>query len=156
MSQIKKFEGKSAKIFDLLKKGLDVKKVMERAKCTDSEVYRVKNSAIFQDSERSEALILLGGEAAKVAIRTLLEVARNKNAASQARVSAADKLLHYTGIKLDSEGNIEKTPANMTAAELHNRLAELQKEAMSRAKPVNIIEGEVVKDKSNDVDELLN
>lgn len=155
MSQIKKFEGKRGKIAELLDQGIEPQEVIKLTKSTSQEVYLVLNSAVFQDWQRSQALSELGGRGARVAIQTLLEVAQNKKAASQARVSAADKLLHYTGIKLDAEGNIEKTPANMTAAELHNRLAELQKEAMNRAKPVNIIEGEIIQPSNNDVDDLL-
>lgn len=155
MKEIKKFQGRRAKIAQLLNDGLSVKEVTEKCSCPQIEVYNVKNSAIYQDWQRSQALAELGGEGAKVAIQTLLEVARDKKAASQSRVSASDKLLHYTGIKLDSEGNIEKTPANMSASELQQRLVELQKEALNRAKPVNIIEGESQEVKEDNIDELI-
>lgn len=155
MKEIKKLTEKRQKIAILLNDGFSTTEVMKQAKATAHEVSWVLNSAIFNDWQRSQALSELGGRGARVAIQTLLEVAQDKKAASQARVSACDKLLHYTGIKLDSEGNIDKTPANMTAQELQNRLAELQKEALNRAKPLNIIEGEVSKDEPNSLSDLL-
>jgi len=155
MNEIEKFTPKRQKIAKLLDEGLEAKEVMKRAKCSHGEVYFVLNSAIFQDWQRSEALAELGGRGAKVAIKTLIDIAQNKKAGSQARVSASDKLLHYTGLKLDAEGNIDKNPSNMTAQELNDRLQQLQKEALNRAKPVNVIEGEIVSNDKNNIDDLL-
>ena len=155
MKELEKLTDKRRKIALLLNDGFSTTEVMKKTKATAFEVSWVKNSAIYQDWQRSQALSELGGEGAKVAIQTLLEVARDKKAASQARVSASDKLLHYTGIKLDGDGNIEKTPSNMSASELQNRLAELQKEALNRAKPVNIIEGECTTQDKDNVDDLI-
>ena len=155
MKELAKLTDKRRKIAILLDQGFSTMEVAKKTKSSVDQVSWVLNSAIFNDWQRSQALSELGGRGARVAIQTLLEVAQDKKAASQARVSASDKLLHYTGIKLDSEGNIEKTPANMTAQELQNRLAELQKEALNRAKPVNIIEGECTTQDNDNVDDLL-
>lgn len=153
--ELNKFSGKSAKIAQLLNDGLSVKEVQTKTKAAYSEVHRVFSSAIFQDWQRSQALSELGGRGARVAIQTLLEVAQDKKAASQSRVSASDKLLHYTGLKLDAEGNIDKSPSNMTASELQQRLQDLQKEAMNRAKTINVIEGQSDTIEDDPLDELL-
>jgi len=149
------FKGKRHKIAELLDRGFSSKEVQTKTKATHSEVQAVFSSAIFQDWQRSQALSELGGRGARVAIQTLLEVAQDKKAASQSRVSASDKLLHYTGLKLDAEGNIDKSPSNMTASELQQRLQDLQKEAINRAKPINIIEGESEQVKDDPLDDLL-
>lgn len=149
------FKGKRHKIAELLDKGKTPFQVMRIARATHSEVQTVLSSAIFQDWQRSQALSELGGRGARVAIQTLLEVAQDKKAASQSRVSASDKLLHYTGLKLDAEGNIDKNPSNMTASELQQRLQDLQKEALGRAKTINVIEGQSETIEEDNLDDLL-
>jgi hypothetical protein len=149
------FKGKRHKIAELLNKGKSPNEVMKATKATYSEVQGVFSSAIFQDWQRSQALSELGGRGARVAIQTLLEVAQDKKAASQSRVSASDKLLHYTGLKLDAEGNIDKSPSNMNASELQQRLQDLQKEAMNRVKTINVIEGQSETIEDDNLNELL-
>lgn len=149
------FKGKRHEIAKLLDNGKSPNEVMKIAKATYSEVQTVLSSAIFQDWQRSQALSELGGRGARVAIQTLLEVAQDKKAASQSRVSASDKLLHYTGLKLDAEGNIDKNPSNMTASELQQRLQDLQKEALGRAKTINVIEGQSETIEEDNLDDLL-
>lgn len=139
----------------MLDQGHEVKYIVKKCESTLTEVTIVLNSASFQDWQRSSALSELGGRGARVAISALVEICSDKKAASQARVSAADKLLHYTGLKLDGEGNIDKTPANMTATELTNRLLQLQKEENNRRREMKTIDGEKVENNIGGVEDLL-
>ena len=155
MSQLNTFKGTANKIAKLLDEGKENSEVMKLCSCSSSEVYRVLNSAIFQDWQRSQALSQLGGRGARVAIQTLLEVAGDKTLSGQARVSASDKLLHYTGLKLNVEGELDKSPSSMSAADLLTRLAELQKESANRGDGAKVIEASVEEDEDVTLDDLL-
>lgn len=147
------FEGLQLNIAELLEKGEDASNIALKCGCSVYHVYGVLKSAKFQDWQRGLAYSELHGIGAKVAISTLIEIARDKKAGKQARVSASDKLLHYTGYSVSEDGRLEKSPSAMTAAELQERLNTLHNEAINRSKTV--IEGEIVQETIIDLDNLL-
>lgn len=149
------FEGRKAQIARLLDEGLDVSFVAKNCECTVHYVYEVMKSAQFQDWQRGLALAELHGIGSRVAIKTLIEIAKDKKAPKQARVSASDKLLSYTGYSIGTNGEIEKAPSTMTQAELQQRLQQLTIEASQRAVTV-ILEGDVVDVTEDDMSNLLN
>jgi len=139
------------RIATLLTDGVEPLEVARICECHDTMVYSVKNSSLFARICYDSAMKELFSVGAKVAVDTLIEVARDKKASKQARVSASDKLLQHTGYQVSENGKLEKSPANMTQAELNQRLQDLQREASQRANPVKIIEGNT----QSDLDKLL-
>ena len=156
MSELTKraFTDNQRKILRLAERGKTARYISKKLTTKYNDVCSFLKSAEAFAYLRGEALTNLGGQGAAVAIKTLIEVASNKKAASQARVSAADKLLHYTGLKIDIDPR-DKSPSTMTADELYKRLQLLQKEAANRAKPINIIEGEKVEIEDTDFADLM-
>lgn len=133
------FNGLQHKIALLLDKGeMSVNAISRECGCTFHYVYEVKNSAKFRDWQRESGLQMLRGEGVKVALNTLLEIARDKKAPKTARVSAADKLLTH-GYRINEAGELEKAPSQMTQSELRQRLEQLESirsELSNRANPV--------------------
>jgi len=152
MSKITVFETDlQNRIAELLASGMSATDVADACECHLSHVGTVKNSALFARICYDSAMKELFSVGAKVAVDTLIEVARDKKAPKQSRVSASDKLLQHTGYQVGENGKLEKSPANMTQAELNQRLQDLQREASQRANPVKIIEGNT----QSDLDKLL-
>ena len=126
------------KIAQLLFDGIEPMRVAEICQCTNPAVYDVKMShkfALFCYNSAMQELMTIG---AKAAVDCLIEVVKDPKAGKATRVSAADKLLHYTGLRVTAEGTVEKSPATMTQAEIQARLQALQAEAANRAKNVTI------------------
>ena len=140
MTGIQKFKGNNAKIAKLLDEGIEPKAVSVALSCSSSAVYSVLKSAQYQDWQRQTVLAELGGRGARIAVKALIEIAGGKRHAASARVSAADKLLQYTGYAVDNTATLDQSPATMTQAQLIARLKELQGEAATRSKPV-VIDG---------------
>ncbi len=133
--------------------GLTITQIATRCKVENSLVRNFIESAAAQRFMRGHAILRLGGQGAAVAIETLIEIASDKEAPKQARVSASDKLLSYTGLQIGTVDS-DKSPANMSQKELMARLAKLQEEAISRAKDVKIVD--VTPDKDEiDLAELM-
>jgi len=151
MTDIKKFKGNNAKIAKLLDEGVEPVAIIKVLSCSRSAVYDVLKSAQYQDWQRQIVLAELGGRGARIAVKALITIANDKRAAASARVSAADKLLQYTGYAVDNTDTLDQSPANMTQAQLIARLKELQGEAASRSKPA-VIEGTGI---TIDKDDLL-
>ena len=126
------------RIAQLLYKGLEVKEVSVICECTEQSVYDLKNSFKFAQLCYNLAMQDLMTIGANAAVSCLIEVVKDKKSARNVRVSAADKLLHYTGLRVTEQGTIEKSPATMTQAELQARMQTLQAEAANRAKVVTI------------------
>jgi predicted aconitase with swiveling domain len=148
------FTEAETQILGFVKRGMDIPEVARRLRITQDKVRAFVDSDKVQMHLRADALFLLGGRGAAVAVYTLIEVASNKKAQAAARVSAADKLLNYTGLKVDFNG-MDKSPAMMTAEELSDRLRKLHEEAATRAKVVPIIEGKVVENKEESLADFL-
>lgn len=129
------------KIALLLDDGLGVSEVAHRCSCSIQTVYSVLKSSQFVDWQRQSTLAELGGLGARAAVKCLIEIVKNKKAAASARVSAADKLLNYTGYSMHDQIGVEQSVASMTKEQLHNRMQELQREAANRA-TVATIEGQ--------------
>lgn len=142
------------KIATLLAAGEAPLSVSRICECSDSTVYEVKNSAKFAQLCYNFAISKLMSEGAKAAVDTLIEIAIDKRAPKQARVSASDKLLSYTGYHISESGKLDKSPASMTQEELRNRLKALQDEAAQRSKPV-VIDAEAVHIDDDDYTNLL-
>lgn len=143
---------KIASLLDAGEMPNDVAKICE---CNSAEVYRLLRDVRYQDWQRGETLDILHGIGAKTAVKTLIEVAKNVNNSPQARVSASDKLLSYTGYRVTEDGRIDKAPSELTQSELHQRLQALQNEAINRSKPA-IIDLEPSHDIDISLDKLLN
>ena len=150
MTDIQKFKGNNAKIAKLLDEGIEPKAVSVALSCSSSAVYSVLKSAQYQDWQRQTVLAELGGRGARIAVKALITIANDKKAAASARVSAADKLLQYTGYAVDNSIVLDQSPATMTQGQLQDRLNSLLKEAANRSRPV--IEGE---SKPIDIDDML-
>lgn len=131
------------KIASLLYSGKEPVDVAKIVSCTIQVVYDIKNSHKFAQKcyEMNTLELMTVGQ--KAAIDCLIEVVKDKKTTRSVRVSAADKLLHYTGLRVTEQGTLEKSPATMTQAEIQERLQLLQKEAANRAKTVTI-EGVIV------------
>ncbi len=140
MTDIKNFKGNNAKIAKLLDEGFEPVAIIKILSCSRSAVYDVLKSAHYVDWQRQIVLAELGGRGARIAVKALIEIAGGKRHAASARVSAADKLLQYTGYAVDNTTTLDQSPATMTQAQLIARLKELQGEAASRSKPA-VIEG---------------
>ena len=141
-------------IASFLFKGYLPKEILSKCECHLEEVYSVLREAKYQDFVRGEVNNLLHGVGAQTAVNTLIEIAKDKNAPKQSRVSASDKLLSYTGYRMNEAGMLEKSPSTMTQSELLTRLDTLQREREARAKPITI-DGEVVEAETIDIDKLL-
>ncbi len=136
------FEGKKADIARLLENGFDVTYIANSCSCSTHYVYEVMKSSQFVDWQRGLALAELHGIGAREAVKTLIEVTRDKKAPKQARVSAADKILQYTGYNIDPiTGRLEVAPSQMTQEQIKKRLLELHNEEAQRSRPV-IIDGQ--------------
>lgn len=144
-----------AQIAKLLSEGVEPMEVSRICSCSNEQVYAVKNSAQFMKYCYGNAINRLVTVGASVAVDTLIEIARDKKAGKQARVSASDKLLSHTGYHVTESGMLVKEPSNMSQEELTQRLAVLQREASNRATIPVIIEGHVVQDVSDDLANLL-
>ncbi len=142
------------KIAELLAAGKEPVDIAIICECNSTEVYDVKNSARYQQLCYNGAMKELLSTGVRVAVDTLIEIARDKKAVKTARVSAADKLLTYTGYYMSESGQLSKTPSTMTQSELQRRLEELHNEASRRAEPA-VIEGEVVIEDVPDLANLL-
>lgn len=151
MSDIDHFTGRSASIAKLLDEGHEPRAISKAVSCSTQAVYDVLKSAQYHDWQRQTVLAELGGRGARIAVKALIEIAGNKRSPASARVSAADKLLQYTGYAVDNATTLDQSPANMTQAQLQNRLNELQSEAANRSKPA-VIEGTAT---TINVDDLL-
>lgn len=139
MSNITLFETDlQNKIATLLYSGIEPKEVTRICGCMESVVYELKNSHKFATLCYNLAMQELMTVGAKAAVDCLIEIVRDKKSGRNTKVSAADKLLHYTGLRVTEQGTVEKSPATMTQAELHQRLQVLQAEASNRAKVVII------------------
>ena len=150
MMDIQKFKGNNAKIAKLLDEGVEPVAIIKILSCSSSAVYSVLKSAQYQDWQRQTVLAELGGRGARIAVKALITIANDKKAAASARVSAADKLLQYTGYAVDNSIVLDQSPATMTQGQLQDRLNSLLKEAANRSRPV--IEGE---SKPIDIDDML-
>lgn len=126
------------KIAQHLYGGVEPQTIVKILACSEQVVYDVKNSFKFAQICYNLAMQELMTVGAKEAVSCLIEVVKDKKAGRNTRVSAADKLLHYTGLRVTEQGSVEKSPATMTQAELHQRLQTLQAEAANRAKNVTI------------------
>lgn len=147
-------DNKLNKIAELLDKGFAIDVVANRCSCSPNDVLAVIKTSQFQQWQKELAVAELNGIGARTAIQTLIEVAKNKRNSAQARVSASDKLLSYTGYQVGANGQISKSPSTMTQSELQAKLEELEREASNRAKPT-IISGEAIEHNESLVDELL-
>ncbi len=149
------------KIAALLRDGVEPLKVCEQLSCTNPMVYEVKNSHTFATFCYNSAMQKLMTEGAIAAVDCLVEIVKDKKAGKNVRAGAADKLLHYTGLRVTESGNLERSPATMTQEEIHARLQALQSEAAQRSKSVNsvTIEGIVSRETSHndpiDINNLL-
>ena len=126
------------KIAGYLVDGLSINETAKRCECSQQDVSYVKNSAKYQQLCYSKAMSQLFSVGVAVAVDTLINIAKDVKSPKQARVSAADKLLSYTGYHLTESGKIDKAPSTMTQAELQERLTSLQNESANRAKPAMI------------------
>ena len=131
------------RIASYLLEGKEPLEVARLCECSNVAVYNVKNSDKYGQIAYRTALKQLVSDGAPKAIQALIEIVMNKKNRASARVSAADKLLHHTGCIVNEQGKLEKSPANMTQAELQARLDELHKEASNRAQPP-VIDGSSV------------
>lgn len=136
-----------------LTKGGSVESISRKCECSTDVVYSVKNSQKYAQLCYNSAMQELMTTGAKEAVKTLVEIARDNSASATSRVSASDKILHYTGCTIDENGNLEKSPSNMTQEELNNMLKSLQTEAASRAEVASttIIEGEKAEESLTDI-----
>jgi hypothetical protein len=137
------------KIAELSLSGVGVASIAECCNCSTEYVYSVLNSvkyAKYAYNSMAHRLISVGAPAA---VEALIECVKDKTASRAARNSAADKLLHHAGIYVTEAGNIEKSPASMTQAELQERLQQLQSEAANRAQP------SVIDNQAPSIDDLL-
>ena len=87
---------------------------------------------------REAARQLLRTEGAEVGVRVLIEIAGDAKQPAGARVQAADKLVRHAG--LSAETNDGKEPHEMTGDEIARAIAELERIASDRAKPVIEVE----------------
>ena len=115
--------------------GADISRILS---CSQDVVSDVKNSHKFATFCYNSAMQKLMTVGAAAAVDALIEIVKDKKTGRNTRTSAADKLLHYTGLRVTESGNVEKSPATMSQAELHQRLQMLQAEAANRAKNVTI------------------
>lgn len=143
------------KIAKLLSEGFEPLHVSKVCDCSLEAVYTVKKSSQFMKYCYGNAINELMTIGAKVAVDTLIEIAKDKKAGKQARVSAADKLLSHTGYHITESGMLTKEPSNMSQEELAQRLQALQQEASNRATIPVIIEGQAVHDIADDLANLL-
>lgn len=125
-------------IADLLIKDFSQAEVSRQLSCSESTVSDVANSHKFATFCYNHAMQKLMTVGAAAAVDALIEIVKDKKTGRNTRTSAADKLLHYTGLRVTESGNVEKSPATMSQAELHQRLQMLQAEAANRAKTVTI------------------
>lgn len=125
-------------IATLLLAGHDPNDIATKLGCRNPVVYTLKNSEKYAKLAYDSAIMRLISEGSPAAVEALIDVATDKKAPKQARVSAADKLLHHTGCILNEKGQLERAPGQMTQAEIHQRLQELQNEAARRAQNVTI------------------
>jgi hypothetical protein len=142
------------KIAELYLNGKEQKEIASICACSLQHVSEVVNSAKFMQISYDKAMQKLLSEGVRVAIDTLIEVAKDKKAPKQARVSASDKLMTHTGYHVNDQGRLEKAPANMTQSELNARVQELMNEQAKRAKPIITIEAETEKP-SNKLADIL-
>lgn len=152
--QIVKFTDLQQKILKLDSQGFEKKYIASKLCASYEYICDFLNTADAQNSMRSEALKLLVGKGAKVAIDALIEIAGDKKANKQSRVSASDKLLHYTGLKIEIDPK-DKSPSTMSSEELIDRLNKLRQEADTRLKPAVIIEGEKVENDDTDFTDFM-
>lgn len=122
----------------LLYEGGEVNEIANILSCSPQIIYDLKNSHKFATVCYNLAMQELMTVGAKEAVKALIEIVKDKKTGRNTRTSAADKLLHYTGLRVTESGNVEKSPATMSQAELHQRLQMLQAEAANRAKTVTI------------------
>lgn len=156
MSDITVFNSElHGKVAKLLSEGFEPSTVSKMCSCSLDIVYDVKKSSLFAKYCYNSAISELMTIGAKVAVDTLIEIARDKKAPKQSRVSASDKLLSHTGYHVTESGMLVKEPSNMSQEELTARLQQLQKEASNRAVVPVIIEGQAVHDVSEDIANLL-
>lgn len=156
MSELVLFESETKnKIASLLLKGLEVKVVAKKCECLQETVYTVKNSAIYARLCYDSAMREMLTDGVQVAVRALIEVAKDKSAPKNARVSASDKLLQHTGYHITESGNLEKSASNMSQQELNQRLQSLMKEASERSKNTNIVEGTTNTPPPESLDDLI-
>ena len=156
MTELTLFESETKnKIASLLLKGFEVKAVAEKCECLQETVYTVKNSAIYARLCYDSAMREMLTDGVQAAVSALIEVAKDKDAPKQARVSASDKLLQHTGYHISESGNLEKSASNMSQEELNQRLQSLMKEASERSKNVNIVEGSTNPSSPESLDDLI-
>ena len=135
MSKIKVFDTDLRnKIATMLYDGIAPVTVSAECGCTVNVVYDLKNSHKFATVCYNLAYQELMTVGAKAAVDCLIGVVKDNMSTRAIKVSAADKLLHYTGLRVTEQGLIEKSPGNMTQKEIQDRLQQLQIEASSRAK----------------------
>lgn len=138
------------KIASLLITGLEAKEIAKTCDCRVETVYGVLKTATYARFAYDSAAQRLVSEGFPAAVDQLIECVKDSKASRSARNTAADKLLQHTGMIVNEHGKLEKSPSNMSAVELHERLKQLQDEAANRAKPA-VIEHE----QPIDIDELL-
>ena len=140
MNEITVFDTKlQNNIASLLYVGRDYKDIAKSCHCTLKTVYDVKNSHKYATVCCDFAYQELFTRGAKAAVSCLIDVVEDDKAPKATRVSAADKLLHYTGLRVTEQGTLEQSPSNMSQKQIKERLAALQHESASRASVVNTV-----------------
>lgn len=134
----------------LLLAGFAPLEVATKCECSDQVVYGVLKSANYLRLAYGESMSTLVSEGSPAAVRALIDIVRNKKSTDRARITAADKILQHTGCVVDAQGRLEKNPANLTQAELQQRLEALQREALKRDQAAPI-EGEKIVSKVSDM-----
>ena len=131
------------RIAELLQAGHEPYDIARICDCHNSVVYYVLNSARYMQLAYKSAINQLVSEGSPEAVKALIECVKDKKASYSARNTAADKILHYTGMIVNEQGNLEKSPATMSQSELQARLKQLQNEAANRSQP-GVIEGDAI------------
>jgi hypothetical protein len=108
----------------------------------------LEKSKALANEVRAEQIRRLESEGLPLAVDVHLALLRDKATPAGAKVSAVKLMYDATFLRPDGDAGA-KEPHEMTADELSERIAQMQREKAARAKPVQEIEGTVIEPDSS-------